>query len=51
MVLGREACKHYSVLPTPTSGGEPGGFLSEMMGIGDGGFFFNHSFSISVFRL
>lgn len=52
MASGREACEHYSLLPTPTSRGEPRVVSSqERQALEEGGFFFfNCSFSIIVFR-
>lgn len=52
MASGREACEHYSLLPTPTSRGEPRVVSSqEHQALEEGGFFFffNCSFSIIVF--
>lgn len=52
MVPGREACEHYSPLPTPVSGGDPRVVSSqERQALEEGGFFFfNCSFSIIMFR-
>jgi len=41
VVPGREACEHYSLLPTPASRGEPGVVSSqERQALEEGGFFF-----------
>lgn len=47
MVPGREACKHYSLLPTPASRGEPGVVsFQEHQTLGERGSVCKHSFSV-----